>query len=259
MTSVIDIRALSTEFGVSEPVMAAFVERFCPAVVEANTFAETSDVVLFVHIPKTAGVSVGRALRDAFDTFYGVKWDDVSNSFRRVTRRACYDQTAGTSRQVIMGHYGWTQLKTWIADELPLKCATIFRDPVARVVSNYNYNLSEAHPANAEFAAKFESCEQYAASVARDFQLTKAVGPVASFEHALQKLTAHYSFLGITEQLGKSLAHFSSSHGLPPMEEHRKNVGAPADVAQPDEVVSLVSDRSRNDVLLHRLLTELYA
>lgn len=259
MTSSIEIGGLATEFGVSEDVMAAFVDRFCPADVKPGTFAEESDVVLFVHIPKTAGISVGRSLRGAFDDFFEVRWDQIPKSFRRASRKACYNGTFLGRRQIIMGHFGWPELKTWIADELPLKCATILRSPVDRVISNYNYNRSEAHPANVEFTRAYPTCHDYVAQIPRDYQLTRMIGPVLSFEQVLTKLIAYYSFVGLTEELGRSLTHLSSSHGLPELAEHRTNVGAPVTEPPDEALVQAIIDRSHNDLLIHRLMTKLYA
>ena len=250
---------LAQEFGVSEAGMAAFINRFSPAHVAEGTFKSDADTMLFVHIPKTAGVSLGRSFRQAFDKFHSVQWNDVARTFRNATRIATYDQSKGGIRQVIMGHYGWPELQIWRNHELPMKCGTILRDPVERVVSNYNYNSSDAHPGREDFQARFPTLESYIINLGNDVQLSQALGFIDSFETALRKFTTHYTFLGTTEKLSASLAHLGRSHGLPKMKEFRENVGKVRQKSEiPSDLRRLVEDRSHNDRKMHQLLMRIY-
>ncbi len=237
-----------------------FRNRFDPARVPANTYHEDNDVMLFVHLPKTAGMSVGRSLQEAFDKFHGVNWRNIPNSFRLMTHRACYRRSHTVGRQVIMGHFGWNEIKTWREAELPIKAAAIVRDPVARLISNFNYNRSDAHPGKNDFIKNFPTLEDYANDQPPDFQIYTLVGPTFSFEQTLEKLIKNYTFLGTTESLPASLAHFSSSHGLPSLVEHRINT-ATADGKSnpvPDNVANLIKSKSYNDIRLFRLLKSLF-
>lgn len=253
-------QALAEEFGVSTPVMNAFVERFMPSPSQAGRFASAAEVMLFVHIPKTAGISLGESLRGAFDHFHSVQWNDVGNTFRAAAREALYQQSVSPGRHVIMGHYGWPEMQMFRNHELQMKCGTVFRDPVARVVSNYNYNRSDKHPANAQFSARFPTLDSYALSLPFDPQLTQAIGFVDSFSTVLTKLTKYYTFLGLTERLSASLQHLSMSHGLPPLAEHKKNVGTKAEAEEvAPAVLSHIRQTAHNDMKLHSLLLRLYA
>lgn len=250
---------LAQEFDVPETLMAAFLDRFAPSRVAPNTYAAQSDTMLFIHIPKTAGVSVGRSFRGAFDQFRGVEWNDVARSFRETARHAIYSQTRNKQRQVIMGHFGWPEMQMWRNHEMPMKCGTIFRDPVARVISNYNYNCSAAHPDNEGFRNRFPTLDSYAERLPLDVQLTQAIGLIDSFETALTKLIRHYTFLGVTEHLPASLSHLAKSHGLSNLREYRENVG----MIRPDrdsssKLAKLISGRSHNDIRIHRLVSRLY-
>lgn len=255
----LNARELSKEFDVSEELMAAFLSRFAPGLVSPDTFREDSDVMLFIHIPKTAGVSVGKAFHNAFDEFHGIQWDNVAQSFRQATRTATYNQSRSKKRQVIIGHYGWPEIQIWRNHEMPTKCGTIFRDPVERIVSNYNYNCSDAHPANKTFQEKFPSLEEYAAQTPFDVQLNQAIGLTCSFDNVLTKLMRYYTFLGTTENLSASLRHLSLSHGLPRLTEHRENVGRKKSGDQcPADLKRTILRRSHNDEKIHRLLSLVY-
>lgn len=251
---------LADEFGVSPAVMDAFLDRFSPRRVLPDQFKSDSDVVLFLHIPKTAGISVGKTLRGAFDEFRGVDWKEVTPTFRHQMRLALYMQTQEKKRQVIMGHYGWAELMIWKSHDLPMKCATVLRDPLARMVSNYNYSCSDAHPDHVSFKERFPTLMSFVQAVPIDMQLSLAIGFIDSFETALQKFIKHYSFLGVTEHLGKSLAHLGRSHGLPNLTEHRENVGKiKPDPDLPADVRHRIETRSYNDRKMHRLLMQIYS
>lgn len=255
-----DVSDLARQYGVSEQVMNRFVQRFSPDHVAAGQFAEEADIVLFIHIPKTAGMSVGRSLQHSFDIFHGVEWSDIQKSFRRQTREACYRQTQMPGRQVIMGHFGWQEMQIWRMNEMPMKCASILREPVARFVSNYNYNCSDAHPDNENFRKRFPTMMDFARGQPYDFQVSQMTGTNASFENLLEKLVHHYTFLGITEKLSASLKHLAVSHGLPAPTEFRENVGKIRPDAGPDpEVVDIIEKKNANDRRLHSLLSRLYA
>lgn len=237
-----------------------FRDRFAPDRVPAGRFADDNDVVLFVHIPKTAGMSVGKALNGAFDVFHGVAWDRIGPAFRDATRTACYQRTLSPRRQVIMGHFGAPEIRIWERHRLPVKAAAIVREPVARFASNYNYNCSPRHPDHENFRRRFPTMDAYAEALPYDFQLSRLVGIVWSFEHALERLMEWYSFLGVTERLSASLDHFGRSHGLGGLAEYRINVSErPTDPdAVPPQVRRIVLEKSRNDLRLHALLSDLF-
>lgn len=249
---------LATEFGASLELMETFVGRFAPAAVPAGYFSADADTMLFVHIPKTAGVSVGKALQESFDRFYAVEWNNIPSSFRKLTRQAMYEQSQGKTRQVIMGHFGWADMQVWRHHELSMKAGTILRDPVQRIISNFNYNRSKAHPAWQAFIKQNPTIMDYVRNTGYDVQLTQTIGIVSSFDDVLSKLISHYSFIGVTERLGASLTHLSRSHGLPAIREYRDNVGATPAQELPADVHDLILQRNHNDLKLHALMMRLF-
>jgi len=252
------IQNLAKEFSVAEDTMNEFINRFSPKMVKDNAYASASDTMLFVHIPKTAGVSIGKSFQSTFDKFHGVQWDNIGPSFRQSTRLAAYGQSHQELRQVIMGHFGWREIQLWRNHEMGIKVGTIFRDPVERMISNFNYNRSNVHPGHEAFNKQFPTIEGYVRAVDLDFQITQAVGFISSFDEALRKFIKYYTFLGITEMLSESLDHLSRSHGLGRMREHRENIGRNKISTVSDEVISLIRSRSHNDLKLHRLLMTIY-
>ena len=240
-----------------------FESRFSPRLVAEDTHREADDVILFMHIPKTAGMSVGKALQAAFDVFHPVSWENTNQSFRNKTRKALYRRTdeANPCRQVLMGHFGWSDVMYWRNQELPLKCATIIREPLDRFVSNYRYNTSEKHPQHESFTSRYPTLEAYAKALPTDYQLSLMTGAFYSFDHALEKLSRYYSFIGVTEKLGASLNHFRRSHGFAELAEHRENTGYAHGGTEeiPDAVRNIIGEKSRNDTRLHQLLCRCYS
>jgi hypothetical protein len=258
MYDELNVGDLADEFGTDQRVLAAFIETFAPRLVHDNKFTASADTMLFVHIPKTAGVSVGKAFHSTFDRFYSIQWDNIGPSFRQATRRASYEQSRSSGRQVIMGHFGWPEIQLWRNHEMAMKCGAIFREPTARIVSNFNYNSSAAHPGHEKFIKRFPTLESYAIDVDLDFQLTKTVGFISSFEEALVKLTKYYTFLGLTERLSASLTHLSRSHGLSGIKEHRENIGKSSVAPLSKDILALMRERNHNDAKIHQLLLKIY-
>lgn len=236
-----------------------FRQTFFPSNVEPNRFARSSDIVLFVHIPKTAGMSIGKALRDSFDRFHAVPWGDIQPSFERLIESALNEWPSDGKRHVIIGHYSHRQIRQWKKAGLPVKAASILRDPVARTVSQYNYNCSSRHPPHERFKARFPTLEHFVTNMRRDPQIVQMVGPFQTFDQVLRRLTRDFSFLGTTEHLGRALDHFSTSHGLPPLAEYHQNAAkarAPTDC--PPGIAETIEEKCANERRLHTLLKQAY-
>lgn len=238
-----------------------FYDKFHPERVAAGAYKDENDVILFHHIPKAAGTSVGASLQDIVDVFHGVPWDNVQKGFVKASNRAIYDRTGKNMRQLIMGHYNASNVNFWRNNRLPIKAACIVRDPVARFVSQYNYNCSEKHPAHMAFRNNNPDLLTFARSLNVDFQLRYLLGPFYDFDDALGRLIQDFSFLGCVEHLNASLTHFSKSHGFPEMTEFSLNTGSrpTSEVEVSDEVRDLVISKSRNDLKFHQLVQSLYS
>lgn len=237
-----------------------FKNRFDPALVAKDAFSDDNDVLLFLHIPKTAGMSVGASLQGVFDVFHGVSWKNTHTSFVNATCNACYERTRNSARQVLMGHFNWKELQYWRNHRLPIKAATFIREPLARFVSHYRYNTSDQHPAREQFKEKYPTMLDFARDLERDYQLNFLLGTFFSFEDALNKLTEDFSFIGVTEHLGASFQHFARSHGFPDLEEFHLNkaTGNGSQEEIDDDVREIVLDKSFNDLRLFELVRSYY-
>jgi len=243
---------------VDPDLVAAFSNKFDPQRVEKNAFKADDDIMFFVHIPKTAGTSLGRTLKDNYDVFRPVKWDNINPTFQAAVEIAYADRTVG--RQAIIGHYSWHQINSVRARDLPVQAGAFVRDPVARLTSNYDYNSSPAHPARDRFMKRFPSFEAYCDSVRPNFQCWLLAGGNRSLETVLKTLVDHYTFLGVTEAFDASLEHLGASHGfdkLAVFDSNRAPSGAPRTHVSPS-VRTMLYDRHADDLRLVRMLKGFY-
>lgn len=143
---------------------------------------------LFVHIPKTAGMS----LVYAFNKYFGVaackrfgNGDEVD--FAELSALSKSDLNAS---RFISGHFAYDDFRKFIGDEFRPIC--VFRDPVDRFISAYNYLRGRAdHPRSADFpTSSFESYYDFLFHSARheiNIQC-KYVSGFPSFSRALSVL-----------------------------------------------------------------------
>lgn len=242
-------------------LQSKFYDKFHPDRVAADAYKDDNDVILFHHIPKAAGTSVGASLQEIVDVFHGISWDNVQKDFVMASNSAIYNRTGQAMRQIIMGHFNAGNVQFWRNNRLPIKAACIVRDPIARFVSQYNYNSSERHPGHMSFRKNNPDMLTFARSLNRDFQLRYLLGPFYDFDDALGRLCEDFSFIGCVEHLNASLTHFSKSHGFAEMTEFSLNTGArqTSEVEVSDDVRDIVISKSRNDLRFHKLVQSLYS
>lgn len=243
---------------VDPDLLAAFKAKFDPSRTDAGAFATPDEIMLFVHIPKTAGMSLGLTLQKAYDVFRPVAWDRVVESFDEETRAAYADRSVG--RQVVIGHYGWPRIAELKAAGLPVQAGSFLRDPAARLASNYDYNCSPAHPWHADFRAQYPTFDAYIEGFQPNFQCMKLGGEEATLPQVIETLVTDYTFLGLTEAFGASLRHLGRSHGLAGLTEFTQN-RAPNDSPRTRITRAArerIYARHGDDLRLVRLLKDLY-
>ncbi len=187
-------------------------------------FKSDNDVTLFVHIPKTAGMSLGAGLFKCFDKVHSIPWNDIQKASHNTVKKVADSLAYGEKmRRIVPGHFHFRHVKLYVDNHIPFKAISFMRDPVKRIISNYNYNCSEVHPPHAEFKAKFPTLRDFVINLQRDEQLKQLVGIYASYDQAFERLQNYYQFIGLTEFYDKSTKLLSASFGLAEIKTHRVN------------------------------------
>ena len=105
--------------------------------------------IVFLHIPKTGGVTLRRTLKRKYSRFLS---EETLTKPRQAFARVPLSERA--TAQVVAGH-----LHYGVHEYIPRECdyITVLREPVARVVSSYNYILG--HPKHALHAELVRSSD----------------------------------------------------------------------------------------------------
>ncbi len=188
-------------------------------------------MIVSCHVPKTAGTSFGVLLQaefgEAFHRDYGdrVGWTGPEAEAWRQARGIPAPIAAAQARGqpvVVHGHF---HISKYARAYPEAKLVAFVREPVARVISNYQY-LSEHpeldHPLVAEFHAAGPSLAEWAEwPWARNLQS-------AVLDVPLPRL----AFLGLTERFEPSLRVFDALFGtaLAAADPPRENISAAIDV-----------------------------
>lgn len=158
-----------------------------------------SDVVLSVHIPKTAGVSFRKILAQLYGEDFLLKYWQMTDAYGRVVSEI------PKNVRCIHGHYSADSL-------LPVypaaRLITWVRDPVERVVSSYFHRLREPdwqHPVTRELHEKKLTLVEFAALELMRNEMARYLGgqPIEDF-----------AFIGRVEAFAESMAWFFREFGF---------------------------------------------
>ncbi len=177
----------------------------------------------YIDIPQTAGRAIPAALsagmrpyRNLFtqdpdpNRSHEAKMGDVLDGFLSgLTAKPCRSAS---------GHTPWPMLDALRAALPDLRIFTMLREPAERVVADYTYQCSSAHPPHEAFLAQFPRLEDYIdhpgsqeTMTAYLLGKTQAVTPEALIDH----LGRRFTFVGLVDHAGFSLEQIFGAMGRP--------------------------------------------
>lgn len=192
--------------------------------IQSSTTAKPS-TLFFVHIPKTAGSTFQKFLSRVYEgdpCFCNVypSWEDARGP------ATSYGWSGRLS--AMAGHFQFgLHLK---AEVLPLiesevRCITFLRDPVLRVVSQYNHLLNSDVPEHQDIIAKHPTLEAFLAHPwTQDLQTYFVSGwkhvdvlrdPDEVTRVSIENLRDQFASFGLTERFDESLILFAHALGWP--------------------------------------------
>ncbi len=224
------------------------------------------EVILFLHLPKTAGTTVGYFLDRQF------RPEQVFTSYRADPWCEFTRLSPGTRDRlrVVMGHLEFG-VHEWF--DRPSSYVTLLRHPVDRLVSYYYY--ARRHPTQylhpflmqrslEEFATSAVSVELDNAQVrCLSGRVTAPFGSVtrADLHQAKNNLRSHFAVVGVQENVKGFLDQLCRRFGLCRLRTPRLNVtpNRPALANVPQRVSDAMLERNDLDLELYRFVKETWA
>jgi hypothetical protein len=224
-------------------------------------------LLVFVHVPKAAGTSLGRILRchygDAFERIDQVRRRELSDAAERGERDP--SRAAAPGLRAVSGHLPFGLARFFPDDALYV---TVLRDPVQRTLSQYEYLLTRVgrpweHDLLPPPTRGLTVAQALGEGYVRDNLQTRLLCGVASIhselpadalEQAKRNLSERFAYVGTTERFAESLALLNLGLGWPTVayKEGRVTPGRRPSAERPAGELRLVEEAN----LLDR---ELYA
>ena len=186
---------------------------------------------VFVHIPKTAGTSFSFEMAKELSPYYNIHVDYENPEIPyEVQLQGAVDGFIEKGRTIqfcsASGHIS-IGLAAQIRQAIPsTKLITFLREPVARVISDFRYQRTPAHPPHKEFIEQFPTLTDYAQSPDAQNKMFRflARDPASPLETVLKEMEEDFTFVGLVEMYPMSFNLMFRLFGASklPVEHRRK-------------------------------------
>lgn len=215
----------------------------------------------FVHVPKTAGTSMSSELDRLRSPYTNISVDyernDVSHDVAVKQAVAQFNATQIGAARSASGHVPLTVLDEIVGQRSGLKLFTLLRDPVARVVSDYTYQTTAAHPPYEAFKKRYPSIEDYVLEPTEQNKMFSflSVGQNGqAFDQVYKQIEQRFTFIGVTELYDMSFNIITRLMGKPAHSEERRratSAEAKARVTLSPSLVTLIRQANHLDQQLY--------
>jgi len=221
------------------------------------------DPLLFCHIPKTAGTSVRRALRQAFPdmvTVYGGELRLGAPDAQWIAEL----RSRTPSPALLYGHFSFGVHRFL---DVPPRYAAFLRHPVDRIVSLYRHHAADTEATFhrrirdgmtlAEFVASHDTEEN-------NNHMCRVIGGIlpqpgvrvedpAVVDAAVVNLREHFVFVGLVESFAQSMDALARLVGAPLARDTRLNVAThPAPAIAPSDLRAIERENALDLALYER-------
>jgi hypothetical protein len=218
-------------------------------------FHKKSPQLISIHIPKTAGTSFRNILKQVYGEKEVVRFDISMRGVVRLNEHP-YEKNDLPKARVLHGHFSYEAIvsKFKLSEEIPL--ITWVRDPVQRVISNYQYLESRLIDILQEEKHDLHILEKMQRSLIEYARTEINRNRQSKFLKGIRP--DQFAFIGITEYFENDLKLMSDKLGwnqIPETLYHNVTDATPHPVsdAERDEIRSLNAD----DVSLYNQILEL--
>ncbi len=193
---------------------------------------------LFVHVPKTAGSSLTAEASSILQPSFNIDIDhtDTTRTYQakfETSVQSFVDAQAVQKYRFATGHINARHVETIRAGVADLRCFTMLRGPIARLVSDYHYQRSSMNTAQAQFIATTPNLETYVARkhVHNKIALNLAPRPMVEagdIDACVEYMTNTYAFVGLQEFYPLSLRLLTTLMGQQRIPEAKVRVNTEA-------------------------------
>lgn len=164
------------------------------------------DIWFFLHIPKTAGSSFRGELASRLqpDVNIFITYDDPTVTHDALLDRAMLkflDPANGPWPRFASGHLYRSHVERLRHARPDVKLITMLRDPVARLISDYRYQRTPAHPPFRQFIEAFPDFASYLACKPEQNKMHHYLSryPGQPVEEVIDEVEREFTFVGTQE------------------------------------------------------------
>lgn len=221
---------------------------------------------IFIHIPKTAGSSFASELSDLRRPYRNihVDYEDKTTPHDLKLDRAV-DQFVQDNRttqfRACSGHFTMRHVLK-LRETFPgSRVVSLLRNPVERVISDFRYARTPAHPPYKEFIKQFPTIEGYVDSPASQNKMFKFLAPEPDIRMAelFEFLDESVSFIGLTEMYPMSFNIVMRLFGLNRLPTSHKRKTEPTkynQIVRTPELLKRIKDANARDFAMFRFIKE---
>ena len=222
---------------------------------------ENDSLVIFQHLPKTAGVSFSHLLRSKLKPWKIVQWNRVNESWNECLEELNYKQY-----KLVGGHLKYKHIDKFPFQSTKGNLITIIRNPITRLISHYYYGINPETPTSKSFIKKYPSFEYFLDSFPDNYMATQwLIGNVSSLEEAIPILKKRYCFIGLTEfpNLSSLLLTKLLNSNFETIENHNNNNNHSYDSARKEifrnqGIINLITEKQKLDIEIYNYLFNNY-
>jgi Sulfotransferase family len=219
---------------------------------------------VFIHIPKTAGSSLTAELdrlRPPYLNIHRRYSTEEPITFSSIEQEIANAIASGAMAEAssCSGHFNHAQAEPIRTARPDARFVSFLRDPVARVISDYRYARTPAHPTYRTFIDRFPRIEDYVAAKQTQNKMARFLLPVALTEAADIEtfVSTNLAFVGVLELYPMSFNILSRLLGAAAMPvEHQRKTEPTAEnlVDDSPDLRRLILQHNARDQLLYDIV-----
>ena len=183
-----------------------------------HSFRQSPGVIVFQHVPKTAGSSVGVEFSETPRGFM-LQWDQLESSWNQFLGELKNGQI-----DHVRGHLWFHQINDLQSRHIPHRAVCFLRHPIARLISHFRYDRTPANPNHQEIRAKYPTFSSFADYIGDNFMTRMIAGPCDSSQEAIRRIKNRFKFVGLTEHFHASMVVLMGCLGRPYRIKPKTNV-----------------------------------